>query len=460
MGDDPLQRSRDVPRPVEPAGFKESSTAAVGLTTPTNAKALGSGRWLQLAAGIIAMVAVSNLQYGWTLFVGPIRERFGWEPADIQFAFSIFVAMETWLVPFEVYLADRWGSRPVVLLGGALAGVAWIINAYADQLVLFYLGNALAGAGAGMVYGTAIGSALKWFPDRRGLAAGLTAMAWGAGSALTVWPMQETIEHFGYQAAFLWFGVGQALVVMTVALWLRTPHLDEIPEASHPTVAHSTRNYTPMQALRAPCFWVMYVMFVMVGTGGLLVIAQIAPMAKSFGVADKPVYVFGLTMTALTLAMSLDRILNGITRPFFGAISDRIGREKTMLIAFGLEGFAIFALIELAHVPELFVILTGLTFFAWGEAYSLFPALTGDLFGRKYASTNYGLLYTAKGMASLLVPIGSLLYTWTGSWAPIFYVAIVFDWTAALLGWFVLRPMRQRWMAAEHEPAPAGSGNE
>lgn len=400
-------------------------------------------RWLQLAAGIVAMVAVSNLQFGWTLFVEPLHERFGWHKASIQLAFNVFVFAETWLVPCEVYLADRYGPRLIVLFGGLLAGLSWAVNAAATELWVLYLGSAIGGLGAGMVYGTSIGSALKWFPDRRGLAAGLTAMAWGAGSALTVYPMLATIDTHGYQAAFLWFGIGQGIVAMLAALFLRLPRWTAAPGA----VAASGRDFTPLETVRTPLFWLMYVMFVMVGTGGLMVTAQIALMASDFGVADAPIRIFGLTLTALTLAMTLDRILNGVTRPLFGALSDRIGRETTMLLAFGLEGFAIFALIQFAHVPELFVILTGLAFFAWGEAFSLFPALVGDLFGRKYASTNYGLMYTAKGVAALLVPLGNFLHHATGSWAPVFYTAMAFDWTAALLAWFVLRPLRVKWQA-------------
>ncbi len=164
-------------------------------------------------------------------------------------------------------------------------------------------------------------------------------------------------------------------------------------------------------------------------------------------------------MAALPFALSLDRILNGLTRPFFGWVSDHIGRENTMFVAFGLEGLGILLLINFAHVPVLFVVFSGLVFFAWGEIYSLFPAMCGDLFGQKFATTNYGLLYTAKGTASLLVPLGNVLQAATGSWMPIFIVAIVFDWLGALLAFFVLKPLRIRWLSGHaHAADPVGAG--
>jgi OFA family oxalate/formate antiporter-like MFS transporter len=403
-------------------------------------------RWLQLAAGIVAMVAVSNLQYGWTLFVGPIKNRHpDWEAAAIQLAFTVFVVMETWLVPLEVYLADRRGPRLVVMVGGFLAALSWTVNSLAGTIWVLYLGNALGGMGAGMVYGTAMGSALKWFPDRRGLAAGLTAAAWGAGSALTVRPVQQAIAAFGYEGAFLGFGLVQGGVVLLVAQLLRAPRNDELSRLPACAVAiRSSRDYTPGQMLRTPAFWLMYAMMVMVTMGGLMAMAQISLMAKDYGVSEVTYYVFGASVTALTLALELDRLMGGVTRPIFGWISDHIGREKTMLIAFSMEGLAILLWIELAHDPLWFLLLSGLTFFAWGEVFSLFPALVGDLFGRRFACTNYGLLYTAKGMAALLVPLGNLVHQATGSWRLVFALAVVFDLTAALLAWFVLRPLRAR----------------
>jgi OFA family oxalate/formate antiporter-like MFS transporter len=424
-------------------------------------------RWFQLLVGIVGMVMIANLQYGWTLFVGPIDNTYHWGRAAIQVAFTLFVLTETWLVPFEGYLVDRFGPRLLVGIGGVLVGIAWALNSVADSLTLLYVGAVVGGVGAGIVYGTAVGNALKWFPDRRGLAAGLTAAGFGAGAALTVIPISNMIQSSGYQSAFLYFGLGQGLIVVLTALVLRPPRDDEVPTAAlrpadpprHrftaalPRPAPSGRDFTVVEMVKTRTFWLLYAMFTMMATGGLMATAQLAPMATDFQVANVPVSFLGITLAALPFALSLDRIMNGATRPFFGWVSDRIGRENTMALAFTLEGLAITCLLLFARVPVLFVLFSGLAFFAWGEIYSLFPAICGDLFGRRYATTNYGLLYTAKGTASLLVPVGSVLQAATGSWWPIFIVAIVFDFATAILAFFVLKRMRVP--GAAPEPAAA-----
>jgi MFS transporter, OFA family, oxalate/formate antiporter len=404
-------------------------------------------RWFQLLIGILGMVAIANLQYGWTLFVDPINEKFKFGRVGIQFAFTIFVFCETWLVPIEGYLVDRFGPRWIVAIGGMLVGLGWMINASADTLGLLYLGAIVGGAGAGIVYGTSVGNALKWFPDRRGLAAGLTAAAFGAGSAATVVPISNMILTQGYQAAFFTFGIGQGIIVVLCALLMRAPAPDDVPAVTTGYVRQGGRDFTWREMLQTPAFWLLYVMMTMLATGGIMATAQLAPMAKDFKVANVPVSIFGVTLIAVQLALQLDRILNGLTRPFFGWVSDHIGRENTMFIAFTLEGIAIFFLLTFAANPLWFAIFSGLTFFAWGEIYSLFPALCGDLFGRKYATVNYGLLYTAKGTATLLVPLGSYLYNITQSWWPIFGLAIAFDWTGALLALLILKPLHRRWLA-------------
>ncbi len=415
-----------------------------------------SARWVQLAVGIAGMVAIANLQYGWTLFVNPIDSKFHWGKAAIQVAFTLFVLAETWLVPFEGYLVDRFGPRVLVAIGGLFVGAAWWINAEARSLFALYTGGLIGGVGAGIVYGTSVGNALKWFPDHRGLAAGLTAAAFGAGSALTVVPIANMITNRGYAAAFLYFGLGQGLVVVLCALLLRAPRRGEVPDVTTSKVQQSVRDVAPLEILKTPVFWLMYVMMTMLAMGGLMATAQLGPIAVDYKVAQVPVSLFGITMAALPFALSLDRILNGLTRPFFGWVSDHLGRENTMLLAFGLEGVGILLLITFAHVPALFVVFSGLVFFAWGEIYSLFPAMCGDLFGRKFATTNYGLLYTAKGTASLLVPLGNIIKAATGSWMPIFIVAIAFDWIGALLALFVLKPLRRRWISGQEAAASRG----
>ncbi len=420
---------------------------AMAAGSATQAHASSSTRWGQLIFGILCMVMIANLQYGWTLFVNPIDQKYHWGRAAIQVAFTIFVLTETWLVPIEGYLIDKFGPRVMICGSGALVAIAWVINSMADSLFLLYVGAAIGGIGAGVIYGGSVGNALKWFPDRRGLAAGLTAAGFGAGSALTVIPIANMIATSGYQSAFLWFGLGQGIIVMIVALFLRAPEPGEVAAPAAPAVQQTRRDYKPSEVLKTPVFYVMYAMFVMVGAGGLMAIAQLAPIANDYKVAGIPVSILGLTLPALTFALTIDRVLNGICRPFFGWVSDHIGRENTMFIAFFFEGVGIYALLLFAGNPLLFVILSGIVFFAWGEIYSLFPATCTDIYGRKFATTNYGMLYTAKGTAALLVPLANVLTTATGSWHAVFYVAAILNLIAAVMALFVLKPMRVKAMA-------------
>jgi OFA family oxalate/formate antiporter-like MFS transporter len=403
-------------------------------------------RWVQLLIGIACMAMIANLQYGWTLFVPPMDEKYHWGKASIQVAFTIFVLFETWLVPFEGYLVDKYGPSLITLMGGVLCGVAWALNSVASSLMVLYFAAAIGGTGAGAVYGTCVGNALKWFPDRRGLAAGLTAMGFGAGSALTIIPIALMIASKGYQQTFLFFGLAQGIIVVLLSLFLAAPptgHKERVIRHVPTAVESARHQYAPMEMLRTPVFYLMYLMFVLMAAGGLMATAQLAVIAKDFGVAETPVSLLGLTLPALTFALSMDRILNGLTRPFFGWVSDQIGRENTMFIAFTLEGAAIFLLSAYGQDPLLFVILSSLVFFAWGEIYSLFPATNADTYGEKYATTNAGLLYTAKGTAALLVPFSSLLSE-GGEWHLVFYLAAGMAILAGVLAIGLLKPMRHR----------------
>lgn len=410
------------------------------MSAPRNARAL------QLLAGILCMSLIANLQYGWTLFVGPMGSKHHWGPAALQLAFSIFVVTETWLVPIEAYLIDHFGPRLMVMAGGFLVGLAWYLDSIALSLGMVYMAAAIGGLGAGVVYGAAVGNALKWFPDRRGLAAGLTAAGFGAGSALTVLPIAYLIRTRGYETAFRDFGLAQGLAVMVLALVLRAPPppqtlaaTADTPEKAAAEAEMGRDDLPPTEVLRMPTFWLLYTMFVLVATGGLMATAQLALIAHDFHVADQPVNLLGLTLPALPFALSLDRVANGITRPFFGWVSDRLGRANTMAGAFALEAVGILLLLRYAHDPKLFVILSGTVFFAWGEIYSLFPAVCTDLYGTRYATTNAGLLYTAKGTAALLVPVASQIHQITGTWTAVFFAASLFNLIASLLAVLVLK---------------------
>ena len=399
---------------------------------PATARVSDAYRWTQLAVGVAAMVMIANYQYGWTFFVPDIAKTFGWDRASIQWAFTLFVLFETWLVPVEGWFVDKYGPRLVVLIGGI---------------------------GAGAVYGTCVGNALKWFPDKRGLAAGITAAGFGAGSALTVAPIQAMIKDSGFQTTFLYFGLGQGLIICILAFFLLSPKPGQVPNVvANANLLQTRRNYQPTEVLRQPIFWLMYFMFVIVGAGGLMVTANLKPIAVDWKVDSVPVTLIGMTMTAVTFAATIDRVLNGLTRPFFGWISDLIGRENTMFIAFGMEGFGIWMLYLWGHDPIWFVLLSGFVFFAWGEIYSLFPSTCTDTFGAKFATTNAGLLYTAKGTAALLVPAASIVAANYG-WQAVFVIAVALNATAALLALLVIKPMRRTFIngneaAAATETAP------
>jgi OFA family oxalate/formate antiporter-like MFS transporter len=403
------------------------------------------------------MAMIANLQYGWTLFVDPIDAKYHWGRAAIQFAFTIFVVTETWLVPVEAWFVDRYGPRIVIMFGAVMITIAWVLNSFATSLPMLYVAAVIAGVGAGSVYGTCVGNALKWFPDRRGLAAGATAAGFGAGAALTVVPIAQMIASSGFERAFLTFGIGQGLIVFALALFIRKPAHAMPVSKKQLNLPQTKVDFMPSQVLRQPVFWVLYVVFVMVASGGLMTAAQIAPMANDYKIATVPVSLLGFQMAALTFAISLDRIFDGFGRPFFGWVSDQIGRENTMFIAFTTAALMLLTLANYGQNPIVFVLSTAVYFAVFGEIYSLFPATCGDTFGAKFAATNAGMLYTAKGTASLLVPLASVLAA-TYGWQAVFIIAVVLNATAALLAMFVVKPMRAAFISGHQEAAAETQG--
>jgi OFA family oxalate/formate antiporter-like MFS transporter len=414
-----------------------------------------SNRWIQLVLGIICMAMIANLQYGWTLFVNPMHDKMGWTKAAIQVAFSVFVLTETWLVPVEGWAMDKFGPRPVVMFGAVLVAAAWVMNSMADSLELLYFAAVVGGVGAGCVYGTCVGNALKLFPDKRGLAAGLTAAGFGAGAAITVIPISHMVHTAGYQQAFFTFGLLQGGVILVLALFLVRAPLKAAAATSNKTNPLTQHNYTSKEMLKTPVFWLLYLCFVLVAAGGIMAAAQVAPIAKDYGVATLPLDVFGSTMPLLTLVLVMDSLCNGFTRPLTGWISDKLGRENTMLLVFTGEGIAILGLMEFGHNPIGFMIFAPMIFLCWGEIFSIFPAVSGDTFGTKYAAANFGFLYTAKGTASLLVPLASVLKATTGSWVAVLWVAAIMSVTAAVLARFVISPMRKKMIAGKNEVVAA-----
>jgi OFA family oxalate/formate antiporter-like MFS transporter len=409
--------------------------------------AINGTRWTILICAILCMVMIANLQYGWTLFVDPIATKHGWSIAAIQLAFSIFIALETWLTPVEGWIVDQLGvngSKIVVAFGGIMVAIGWVINSYAETLTMLYTGAVVGGIGGGAVYATCVGLAVKWFPDRRGLAVGLTAAGYGAGAALTVIPIRYIISTSGYEAAFLWFGLFQGGIVFILAWFLRAPEPSEMASVPAAKVAQSSRNYAPSEVLASPIFWILYVMFVMVSASGLMATAQIAPIAKDFNVANTIVFFGASTLTA---ALIIDSIANGAARPLFGWVSDQIGREYTMAIAFGLGAAAYWLLGTLGTAPWAFVLFAALIFLTWGEIFSLFPSTCTDTFGPKFATVNLSLLYTAKGTSAFLVPVANMIKASTGSWHLVFLLTAAMNIIVVAIALFVLKPMRARMMA-------------
>jgi oxalate/formate antiporter len=407
-------------------------------------------RWNQLILGVIAMMAISSPQYVWTLFTGPLNLKLGTTLAQLQWTFSLLIILQTWLSPFQAYLVDRFGPRRLIAIGALLSGGSWVASAYVDDLwALYFTYGVLGGFGTGIIYVGIIGLMVRWFPDRRGLATGLAAAGYGFGAVFTSFPIDSMIKSAGYAQTLVVWGIIQGVIGILAAQWLRVPpenyHVSST--AAAPLAAQQTRrSYSPREMLQNPVFYLLFLMMSMMSTSGLMVVSNVGPFAKEFGVADMLV----LGMAALPLSLTLSRVTNGLTRPFFGWVSDHIGREATMALAFSLEAVAILILFAFINQPALFVVLTGLVFFGWGEIFSLFPSTLTDTFGPKYAATNYGFLYIAQGVGSILGgPAAAFLKQTTGNWTAVFIIVAVLDAVTALLAITTLRAMRQRHFASQ-----------
>jgi OFA family oxalate/formate antiporter-like MFS transporter len=393
------------------------------------------------------MVLIANLQYGWTFFVNPISKAHGWSIAAIQWAFFIFIALETWLTPVAGWIADslggRLGPKLVVAFGGIMVAAGWIINSRADTLTMLYAGAVVSGIGGGGIYATCVGQAVKWFPDKRGLAVGLTAAGYGAGTAITVIPILNVINAYGYEAAFFWFGLIQGGLVFVLAWLIRAPDPGEVMSGGATKVTQTSLNYSPWQVLRSPVFYLLYIMFVMVSASGLMATAQLAPIASDFKVGN----IVLLGMSTLALAGIVDNVCNGGARPLFGWISDNIGREYTMVIAFGLGGVSYWLLWTFGHSSWGFVVFAALIFLTWGEIFSLFPSTCTDTFGTKFATVNLSLLYTAKGASAILVPVANYIKDAYGSWHMVFVATAIMNFVVVALALLILKRSRAKAMA-------------
>ena len=397
-------------------------------------------RWLQLVLGVICMMAISSPQYTWTLFTKPLMGALAVKLPEIQVTFSILIVLQTFLSPAQGFLVDRFGPRFLISAGILLTGLSWVLASNATTITQLYLTYGLfGGIGTGIVYIGIVSQMVKWFPDRRGFAVGMVAAGYGFGAILTTIPISASIADHGYQSTLWTFGLIFSVVGLLAAQGLRRP-----PRERHAILTghrEEMAGVSPAVMLKTPVFWLMFLMMTMLSTSGLMVISQTAAFARDFGVAS--VVVMG--MAALPLALTVDRITNGLTRPFFGWISDNIGRENTMFIAFMLEGLAMFTWLQFRGDPVLFILLSGVVFFGWGEIFSLFPSTLTDIFGERYATANYGFLYMAQGVGSVLGgPMAAQLHEATGSWIPVFGVVITLDILAAILALVVLKPLRKK----------------
>jgi OFA family oxalate/formate antiporter-like MFS transporter len=403
-----------------------------------------NNRWFQLGASLVAMIMIANLQYAWTLFVGPLQKGTGWKLSDIQFAFTLFILFQTWVQPFDGWLIDRLGPRGFITAAGVLCGLGWAGMGYASSLPMLYVLYCVAGTGAAFVYSGAIGSALKWFKERRGLASGIMAAGFGGGTALFIPFIQSMISDKGYQSTFVTTGILQGVVIVIAAQFLRHPTAAAPAGAQIKTAATvDKRQYTTMDVLRTPQFYVLYVAFVLMATGGLLVTANAGPMARSWGFS-------------ITLAATLSPIANGAARIFWGWASDRLGRETTMVVTFVLQALCLLAVATLGQISSVWFVATLVAvYFTWGQIYSLFPSTSGDYFGTKHATSNYAVLYTAKGVASIIGGyVAALLYEGSGSWAMGFYGSAVMALVAAMLA-YGLRTSQATANKAAKIPVPA-----
>ena len=403
-------------------------------------------RWVQLGLGLIVMMAISSPQYVWTLFVKPLQAATGASLPQIQITFSILIVLQTWLSPAQGWLVERFGPRLLVALGAALSGLGWVLaSSVTDLTALFLTYGLLCGVGTGIVYIGIVGLMARWFPDRRGLAIGMVAAGYGMGALVTTFPIDSMIKAEGHAHTLTVFGLLLGAVGVLAALGLRTPRTTERLPAPRAQVV-TGRDTSPGAMVKTPVFWLMFLMMTMMSTGGLMATSNFASFARDFGVADMLV----LGMAALPLALTVDRILNGFTRPFFGWVSDHIGRENTMGLAFLLEGLAILLLLTFRDNAVAFVLLSGLVFFGWGEIFSLFPSTLTDTFGTRQATTNYGLLYMSQGISSVLGgPVAAAIRGVAGSWVPVFSLVIAMDVLTALLALFVPKQMRRRYLAGQ-----------
>jgi len=419
----------------------------------------GKNRWIQLIAGIVVMVVLSNYQYAFTLFTPGMREQFPGTPySNIALIFSIFVLFETWPVPVAGVLIDTFGIRRLMIAGSILVSLGWIVAGTAATSVaqLYLLYGVITGLGTGIIYLAIVANAIKWFPDRRGLAAGLTAAGFGGGSALTPIPISLTIHAIGWGHAMAIWGAIQGLVIFALALVVSFPPQGWAPSEWDATavksVVQTKVDYSWRQTLRMPEFYLLYFIHFLISLGGLMTLGNLSEIARSLQVEKATV----LGVSIVAFAATANGIANTASRIVWGSTSDRVGRENTMTIVFLLEAVSIFFVTQITGNPILFVIIFPIVFLGYGQINTLLSATTGDLFGTRNVSANFGMIYTGKGAAAMFSGWGAaaIASAFAGSFAAPYYIAAVCDVFAAALAFFALKPIARRTVARAENSLP------
>lgn len=411
-----------------------------------------SKRWIQFGSALVCMIMIANLQYAWALFVKPLLAAHkDWGLVGIQTAASLFLIFETWVTPIEGWLIDRLGPRWFLTIGGVLVGIGWTGMAYAATLTQLKVLYSIAGVGAAFIYSGSVATALKWFPDKRGTVAGFITAGFGAGAALFIPTITLIITSSDYHKAFLYTGIAQGILIVIAAQLLHNPGADfhVSPAAKKPVspkVRRNTQQFNSLQMLATPHFYLLFVSFVLINTGGSMVTIQTAVVADFFKI----------TLGAVTAAITLGRLSNGAGRIFWGWLSDRIGREMAMFVPYVLQSVGLIAVLLVGRTSgTAFTISLIALYFIWGSMFSLFPAIIGDYYGGNNATSNYGFLYMAKGVAAIFAGwVAAKFFLKFGNWNAVFYCAAGMAFLSAMLV-LVLRALPLPTLSTQPDPVLA-----
>ena len=399
-------------------------------------------RWVRLWSAFVGMIMIGNLQYAWTLFAEPMVKAHaaqGWSLSEVQWGFGLFIAAGTWAMPFFASYIDKIGPRFFMIASGLLCAIGWGALGYVPNLLSFYVLFCIAGIGVACVYACGVSTAVKWFPDKRGIASGIITAGYGGGAFLFNPMFDYLIQTIGYSDTFIWTGITHgALIALSGLVMVNPPATYKVAAAAaKPNVRRHDLQFTYSEMLRTPQFYFLFVAMLSVAIGGLMVTASVKPVATNFGIGH----------AALTVALILYPLANALSRILWGSVSDYLGRERTMFVAFLLQAIFLLALTTLGRQGDaIWVALVALVFLTWGELYVLFPAVLADLYGSKNSAGNYAFLYSAKGFASLVgAGLATNLFEMTGTWDYAFFASAALALLAAFMALYVRRmPLPQK----------------